>query len=238
MKIASTNNIALAILLGSFVIAIALLMRPFIQPVNNDNPSGNPEKIYENITYIKTDGSPFLGSPDAPVTVIEYIDFQCPFCKKVYDESIPRLRKEFIDTAKIKFVFKNMPISGLHPAALTRSHAAFCAFELGGNSAFFKYHDAIFYNFTTLPNNSDTTGLSNIATLIGLDANKFSKCLSAPINPIIEKDRIESLLIGARGTPTWLIGKTKGDKLTDTVKISGVHPYEVYKTVIDQLLTN
>ncbi len=142
------SKLAIAILIGSFVIAIAILINSFIRGITNDrNSFNNPEKIYENITYIKTAGSPFLGSADAPITIIEYIDFECPICKRVYDEIMPQLKKEYINTNKVKFVFKSLPLENIHRTAYIKTEAALCAYGQGGNSAFFRYHDELFNRF-------------------------------------------------------------------------------------------
>lgn len=234
------NKLAVAILIGSFVIAIAILVNSFIGRITNEkNISNNPKKIYENITYVKTAGSPFLGNADAPITVIEYIDFECPICKRVYDEIMPQLKSEYINTNKVKFVFKSLPIEDIHKTAYIKTEAALCAYDQGGNTAFFRYHDELFNRFYISPTLSVEEELVSIASQNGLNQTVFRDCLnSKKTKPVIQKDIVETIAINAGGTPTWLIGKSSAEGLTDTVKLNGLHGYFVYKTVIDQLIKN
>lgn len=235
------NKLAVAILLGSFVIAVAILLNSVLNIITkNSNAGTDPEKIYQNISYIKTTGSPFLGDSKSPITIIEYVDFECPLCKKVYDDIMPRLKQEYLNTGKAKFVFKNLPIEELHRSAYIKSEAAFCAFEQGGNAAFFAYHDELFNKFSFNPFNSVEEELYSIAGQKGLDVSAFRNCLgSEKYKPQIKKEKVEAIAINTNGTPTWLIGKTgPGGSITGTIKINGLHNYEVYKTVIDQLMTN
>lgn len=236
-----TNKIAIAILLGSFVIAMAILLNTAIDLITNKSkPSTDPQKIYENISFINTAGSPYLGNPSAKVTVIEYIDFECPICKKVYNEIMPQLTADYIKKNKVKFVFKSLPIDSLHLTAFVKTEAAFCAYAQKGNSAFFSFHDIFFSRSIPGFGVDINDELVNIARELNLDTVKFSDCLTRrTYKPLIEKEKIEALTINANGTPTWLIGRTapKG-RVYDTVKLNGLHKYEIYKTIIDQLLTN
>lgn len=235
-----SSKLAVAILIGSFVIAIAIIVNSAVQRITNgNNSSNNPEKIYENITYIKTAGSPFLGNAGAPITIIEYIDFECPICKRAYDEIIPQLKKEYINTNKVKFVFKSLPLENIHKTAYMKTEAALCAYTQGGNAAFFKYHDELFDRFSMNSALSMEDELISIAMQNGLDQTDFRNCLNNEKNkPIIQKDIVEAITINVSGTPSWLIGKSNAEGLTNAVKLNGLHEYFVYKTVIDQLMTN
>jgi protein-disulfide isomerase len=152
---------------------------------------------------------------------------------------MPRLKKDFIDTNKAKLVFKNKPYKEIHKTAFRKSEAAFCAFDQGGNSAFINYHDELFNRFSAPQEAELTTELTEIAGREDLDITKFQNCLdTGKFKSFIEKDIVESIAIDAAGTPVWLIGKTQNDKITDTLKIPGVHTYDVYKTIIEQLLSS
>jgi protein-disulfide isomerase len=237
MKKITSNNIGIAIIIGSSIIAVAILANSLTNQALDENYQKKSEKIYENITYIKTTGSPFLGDPSAKIAIIEYIDFECPYCRKVHYEIFPQLKKEYIDTNKVKFIIKSMLINRHGTPAYKKSEAALCASDQGGNPAYFTYHDKLFLNYTSLRDTAIIDDLTSLASQQNLDTNQFRECLtSQKFKPIIDKEVVETLAIGAKGTPTWLIGITKGDKLVDTVKINGLHKFEVYQTIIDQLL--
>ena len=235
-----STKLLVVILLSSFLIAIAILTNSILSKTDiNKNPTNDAEKIYENISYIKTTGSPFLGNENAPVTIVEYIDFECPICKEVYDQILPQIKKDYIDTGKIKFVFKSLPIQAIHKTAFRKAEAAFCAYDQAGNAAFFAYHNELFNRFPMSSMNSLEGDLIQIASQQNLNTLNFTNCLNTnKYQAAIEKDITEAIAMNANGTPTWLIGKSQGDKLTDTVKLNGLHEYFVYKTVIDQLLSD
>ena len=98
----NSSKLAIAILLGAFVIAIAIIFSTFIK-FDNPGQAGDNKKIYENISYIKTESSPYLGNADAEVAIVEYVDFQCPICKRVNDEIMPRLKRDYIDTNTVSY---------------------------------------------------------------------------------------------------------------------------------------
>jgi len=238
MKKASSNNIAIAILIGSFVIAVAILISAAGNQLNSGKKASNdPQKIYENIQYIKIDNSPYLGDPNAPVTIVEFIDFECPVCKNVYDELLPKIKKEYIEKGEVKFVYKSLPLDSIHFTARIKAKAAFCAYKMGGDSVFFKYHDELFNQYSNGFNIYSSEKLSEIAAQLNFDVAQFNNCLeSEDAKSALEKDFTDAVAINADGTPTWLIGKTNGDRLIETVKVNGLHPYFVYETIIDELL--
>lgn len=230
-----TGNLPVAILIGSFVIAVAIILTTLI---NVFSPKQNPPdtyKTYENISYVKVDESPALGDENAPLTIIEYTDFDCPICKAASDEVVPSMKQEYIATGKAKFIFKSLPLEYIHPNAFRKTEAAFCAREIGGDKAFFAYYDSLFANFGFSINLDNE--LTAIAEKNGLDTNKFRSCLtSGRYKDSINKEIVEAQLIGSLGTPTWLIGKTDGNGMSDAVKVSGLLEYSAFRTIINQLL--
>lgn len=234
-----SNKLAFSILFGSFIIAVSLIVSSAMNFIwGQQSPPGDPKKVYENITYVKTTNSPFLGNPDARVEIIEYIDFECPICKKVYDDIYPQIKKDYIDTGKVKFIFKSLPIEELHKTAFKKTEAALCAYDQGGSAAFFTYHDTLFNNFPMYNIVDLPAALTTLAVQNNLDPVKFQNCLTAEkYKSFINKDIVESLAIDAKGTPTWLIGKPKGDGIADPVKLNGLFKYSVYTTILDQMLS-
>jgi protein-disulfide isomerase len=90
---------------------------------------------------VSTDDDPSLGDPNAPVTIIEFSDFQCPYCRRFWEQTLPQLKSEYIDTGKVRLVYRDYPLSTIHPGALPAAMAAGCANEQG---KFWEYHDQIF----------------------------------------------------------------------------------------------
>lgn len=104
----------------------------------------NPEQM--GPAEVETDGDPMLGNPDASVTVIEFSDYECPFCKRYWTQSYPQLKEEYIDTGKIKYVFRDFPLTNIHPNAVNIAVAANCVGEQLGDEGYFKFHDIAFAN--------------------------------------------------------------------------------------------
>ena len=171
------------------------------------------------------------GNPDAPVTLIEYSDFECPFCKR-FHATAKKLVAE--SNGQVKWVYRHFPIEQLHPGkARKEAVASECAAELGGNAAFWKFADRL-YELTPSNNRTDVdTVLPQIAREIGLDQVKFADCLaSGKHDQRIAEDSREAVASGARGTP-WSIIFSRSGK---TYPLSGAQPYAAARQLVDQAL--
>lgn len=171
------------------------------------------------------------GDPAAPVTLIEYSDFECPFCKR-FHPTVKRLVDE--SKGKMKWVYRHFPLDELHPLkARKEAVAAECAAELGGNDAFWKFTDR-FFELTPSNNRTDIdTVLPQIASEIGLDKARFASCLaSGRHDRRIEQDAREAAASGGRGTP-WSLIVSKGGK---TYPLSGAQPYAAVRQIVDLAL--
>lgn len=168
------------------------------------------------------------GNPGAPVTLIEYSDFECPFCKRFHGSV-----KQVIDESRgqVKWVYRHFPIEQLHPVkARKEAVAAECAGELGGNDGFWKFSDR-FFELTPSNNRTDVdTVLPQIAREIGLDEKQFASCLvSGRHDQRIEKDIRDANTAGANGTP-WSVIVSKGGK---TYVLSGAQPQAAIKQLVE-----
>jgi protein-disulfide isomerase len=172
-------------------------------------------------------GRPSLGRQDAPVTLVEFSDYQCPFCKRHF---YPILKKDYIDTGKLRYVFRDFPIAGLHPQAQKAHEAAYCA---GEQNKYWDMHDMLFENSQDL----SVPALKGHATKIGLKDNQFNACLeSGKYAADIDREITEGTAAGVNGTPAFFIGPSgSGEKITGTL-ISGAQPLISFKQVIDDLL--
>lgn len=181
---------------------------------------------------VRVDDDPIKGDPSAPVTIIEFSDYQCPFCKAFYDRVLPSLDKEYISTGKVRLVFRDFPLD-FHKNAFPAAIAANCSGE-GGK--YWEMHNFLFEN----PGKLDSSSMIAAAREFGLNREKFEKCLNDKKNEAeIEKDLRDGGLYGVRGTPSFFIGKTSrnNDAMTG-LYLSGAQPFQVFKTEIEKLLAD
>lgn len=164
------------------------------------------------------DDDPYLGSPDAPLTITVFSDFECPNSKAAF----PILRQlADLYRDKVKFIFRDFPLAEIHPNAFLAAEAGACAHEQG---KFWPMHDKMFQNQDKLT----VDDLKFYAIQIGLDEKKFNDCLDSRKYQIeVTKDLIDGTAAGVRGTPTWFIGNEK---------VEGVIPLESFKKIIDYIL--
>lgn len=177
--------------------------------------------------------SPFLGDEAAPVTLIEFGDYQCPYCKRHFSRVMPELVESYVETGKLKYVMREFPIESLHPQAPMASQAALCA---GEQDAYWKMHDLIFENQKRV----SPAELKNHAATIGLDTAAFTDCLQEERYAArIQKDLKEGAKLGVRGTPSFLLGTTDPEdptRLQATRFIRGAQPLTVFRSAIEELL--
>lgn len=193
-------------------------------------PSQQQDERLNNIgpgrRQVSLDDDPQLGNTNAKVTVIEFSDFECPFCGRFFQQSIGPLKAEYIDTGKVKFVYRDFPLDSIHPNAKSAAVAAQCALEQG---KFWEFHDKIFQNQLALNSGNYKKWASELA----LDTAKFNSCLdSNKYDSEVDKDFQDGVNAGVSGTPTFFIGSA--DK--GFVQVVGAQPYSVIKQVIEQEL--
>lgn len=183
------------------------------------------------------DDDPVLGDKNAPITIIEFSDYECPFCKRHFDETFPQLVKEYVDKGKVKIVYRDFPLSFHDPMATKEAVAANCAQKQGGDTAYFKYHDEIFTRTKSNGNGLSETDLTTIATDLGLNISSFNTCLSDPAQTDeVKKDIADGTAAGASGTPTFVIGKTTSNGEIDGDLVVGAQPFAAFQAVIDPML--
>jgi len=184
---------------------------------------------------ISTDNDPIIGNPNAPITIIEFSDFQCPFCARFHVETLPLIMNEYINDGQVKLVFRDFPIQSIHPNALPASVAAECANEQG---KFKEMHDILFENQNEWNNkNADNVIISfnQYALEIGLEEEKFDSCLkNGKYVEEIQKDLDDGRAYGISGTPGFFVGNDQ----IGFVELKGAQPFENFKKVIDSQLKN
>jgi protein-disulfide isomerase len=169
---------------------------------------------------------PPLGDPNAPVVIVEFSDFQCPFCRRHFLQTMPLLREQFIDTGKVQYIFKDFPLDGIHPQARKAAEAANCAARQG---QYWPMHDKLFAEQERWSGNSDAvTVFKQFAETLGLDTAAFGACLDGGETAAeIEEDVQEGLRAGVEGTPAFFINGRF---------VSGAQPFDVFRQILEQLL--
>jgi len=178
-----------------------------------------------------------LGDKNAPITIVEFSDYECPFCKRHFDETLPQLVKNYVDTGKVKIVYRDFPLSFHDPMATKEAIAANCAREQGGDKKYFEFHDEIFKRTTSNGNGLNDEKIQTIAKDLGLNTGKFSTCLSNQAQADeVKKDIADGTAAGASGTPTFVIGKTTSNGEVDGDLVVGAQPFAAFQAVIDPML--
>lgn len=186
-----------------------------IQPVQPTQPTQQQGNIIR--AEVSADDDAVKGSPNAPVTIIEFSDFECPFCTRFYQQTLPSIEKNYINTGKVKFVYRDFPL-GFHANAQKAAEAAECAAEQG---KFWEMHNKIFDG-----GELGVATLKQYATELGLDTSAFSECLdSGQMTSEVQKDFNDGKNYGVSGTPTFFI---------NGIEIVGAQPYSVFEQAIEQ----
>jgi len=171
---------------------------------------------------------PVMGAADAPVTVVEFTDYQCPYCRRFTQTTFPLLKRNYIDTGKVRWVVRDLPLAS-HKNARKAGQSVHCASEQG---KFWEMRDLLFKNSANLENEH----LHSYAEQLGLDVKAFDSCLASDRHTQeIDKDSAEAKRVGITGTPTFVIGKPNGDKLSGKLVV-GAQPLNSFATVINNAL--
>ncbi len=174
-------------------------------------------------------GAHRMGSAQATIGIVEFSDYQCPYCRGFHDRVFPRLKKEYVDTGIAQFIHKDLPLKSIHPQALPAALAASCA---GAQQRFWPMHEALYANYGNL----SPTLYPQLARELGLDETKFGACLGdAAREQAVMRDVVEARGLGITGTPSFVIGKIQGDELTVVRMTKGVASFEDFAQEIEKL---
>jgi protein-disulfide isomerase len=172
-----------------------------------------------------------MGQPSAKLAVIQYSDFQCPFCANFANGTLPEIVKLFVNTGKIQFAFRHLPLQSLHPFALKAAEAAECG---GSQGKFWEVHDALF----AVSGKLDPMSLRGIVDSTGLDAKRFGACIKGETTERVKLDLAEARAFGITGTPTFLFGRVQADgKVKVLRRESGALPSTLFSQIVEQLLS-
>ena len=170
--------------------------------------------------------APVKGEADAPVTIVEFSDYQCPFCVRYVVETMPRIMDEYVATGQVRYAFKDFPLDSIHPQARPAAMAARCAGEQGG---YWEMHDRLFTEQESWSGRSDAALVfADWAGSQGLDESAFSECLeSGRYAAAVDVDLQEGINFGVAGTPAFFVNGRF---------INGAQPFEVFQAAIEQAL--
>jgi protein-disulfide isomerase len=184
----------------------------------------------EQLRPVSIDDDHIRGRADAKVTLIEFSDFQCPFCERFYRETLPLIDKEYIQTGKVRMVYRDFPLVDVHKGAQKAAEAAQCAGEQG---KYWEMHDMIFANSAAM----SVDDLKNHARVLDIAVDRFNRCVeSGQFAEEVKKDVTDGQILGVQGTPTFFVGLTGQDNTIHAVPIGGARPYAVFKQTFDRFL--
>ncbi len=196
---------------------------------NTGNQGQTPGQV-----QVSADDDPAIGNKNAKVYVIEFSDFQCPFCRRFREQTLSQIDNDYIKTGKVYFVYRDFPLEQIHPAAIPAALAAECADEQG---KFWEYHDIIFAEQQKQGSGTiqyDADDLKQWAAQVdGLNTQQFNQCLdSQKYAQEVQKDFQDGATAGVQGTPTFFIGSPQ----KGWTPLVGAQPYSAFKAAIDQAL--
>ncbi len=192
-------------------------------------PNGQPPP---SVTSVSVRGEAFRGDGGARVALIEYADFECPYCGEYERKTFPQILSDYINTGKVKYFYRDLPLP-MHARALPAARAARCAGEQG---KYWEMHDSLFAKQNAL----SAPAVLDRAQTLGLDTTKFTECQSSDKYAAdIQKSVSDAQKMGIDGTPTFFLGvvEPSGD-VTIEKRLQGAAPFDVFKTEIDALLAS
>ena len=175
-------------------------------------------------------GAAAKGQPSAPVTLVEVSDYHCPFCRRHFQQTQPRIDAEFVRPGKVQHVFLHMPIDQLHPEAFRSHEGAACALEQG---KFWELHAKLFEKPSRTTD--EIVGLGQAA---GLDGNALKACIeSGKYSSAVRESVATMSKLGVDSTPLFLIGKTpeRGKPMQILKVVKGAHPFETFKEALESV---
>jgi protein-disulfide isomerase len=179
---------------------------------------------------VKAEGSFYVGNKNAPLTLVEFTDFQCPFCRRFHEAVFPELKKKYIDSGKLRYVSRDLPLR-IHANALLAANAGRCA---GEQDKFWELRDAMFAHSRNLKQEA----IVGYAKNLSLNMGQFQRCLEArKYNPNISKDINAAKTAGLTGTPSFVLGKTGADGYVDGMVIIGAKSLPYMESKIKGMLT-
>ncbi len=222
--------------LGTGVLAIAFMAQPFFMMMSQRYLAPKLAQIFSPEAEtaglggkIDLAGTHLRGNPNAKVFLVEYSDFECPFCKSFHPTANNAVNNS---NGEVAMIYKNYPLP-FHPNALPAAIAAECVAKLAGEEKYFAYSDILFNNQETL----SPALLQNTAAKIGINLPQFNNCLKDPaMSAKVNADQEEGSSFGVQGTPNTFVAKKIGEKLVFVANINGAQPQAVVDALVKENL--
>ncbi len=178
---------------------------------------------------LNLEGGAMLGSKDAPITIVEFTDYQCPFCQRFHAATFPDIKKNYIDTGKVRFYSRDLPLD-IHSNAMRAAMAARCARE---QNQYWQMREIMSAN----PDKLDLDNLLATAGTLKMDVNAFKTCVtSEKYKEAVQSDVLEAMRIGANGTPSFVVGKSTPEGV-DGELVVGALPFPVFDNKLKEYAT-
>jgi protein-disulfide isomerase len=172
------------------------------------------------------------GDDGAPVVLLEFAEFLCPYCQRFAQMTLPAILEGYVDTGKVLFAYRHLPLEGLHPFAALAGAAAECAATRG---QFWRVHDLFFEG----PGELDLPVVLRHAASLGFDHDWFESCLHSAGAERVKADQAAAEELGIRSTPYFLIGRRDADgRLRATHVLRGAQPFAAFAAVLDEVLAD
>lgn len=185
-----------------------------VQPTVNQPTQ--PSKV-----EVSVDNDAVKGSANAPITIIEFGDYECPFCARFFDQTLPSIQTNYIDTGKVRLVYRDFPLNDIHSNAQKAAEAAECA---GEQDKYWEMHDKLFEEGVM----GGIATFKSYASQLGLDTATFDTCLdSSAMASEVSKDMNEGASYGVTGTPAFFV---------NGILVSGAQPFSVFQGIIEEEL--
>ena len=192
------------------------------------------EQVQFTHTVGSIDDDPINGDVDsAKVAIIEFSDFECPYCQRHFSDTYYQIVDQYIDTGEVIYVFRDYPL-GFHPQAKPAALAANCAREQGGDEVYFEYHDILFTNAVS---SASKESYVKWAGDLDLNVDEFASCFdSERYFDEIDADEADGLASGVNGTPGFIIGRLSDDGTVSGKLIAGAYPFSEFQKIIEEYL--
>ncbi len=238
--------VPIAILIGALMISLSIIFSlkgntiKTTTGTTTDTTTTTDDAEVEVTGEVTIDDDPYKGDKKkAKIAIVEFTDYECPFCQRHFQETYPDLMKNYVDTGKAIYVLRDFPLSFHDPAATAAAIAGQCVFEQGGNDKYFDFHDK-YFETSALNGQGVAGGLKEFGKKIsGIDQSKYEKCIDdKKYAEEVALDLAAGSGAGITGTPGFIIGKldSDGKTLVDGVLLAGAYPYADFQRILDGLL--
>lgn len=194
-------------------------------------PAAPPSPVTPEAMEMSVSNAYAKGGAGARVVLVEFSDFQCPFCGRHAKQTLPQIEREYVSTGKLLYVMRNLPLESIHPDAFRAASAAECA---GDQGRYWQMHEKLFGNQQAL----SAADLARYAQDAGVEPGAFKQCIEGEGHAAkIRQDLQDAMNAGVSSTPTFFLGfRESGGKVKIVRRVSGAHPYPVFKAAIEGLL--